>query len=440
MSPEHLLELARQHGVAEVYVSNSWSRAVFFEANRLKQIENTSSEGIALRLWQNNQPGLVVAYGDISPQTMVEKALAICAVNAPEEIYLATGSSFEPNQSLIPDLPPDLASGIVKESVKEITAPELISHGTEAIAQIIDLYPEVICGGGWDFSFQKMRLINSLGLDCSYDDYCVDGSLAAELVRDQDFLNISQSYSARQLFDHNLLTAPILQHLAWASQNAPTKNGKFPIIFTSKAADTLLETVSEAFNGRHLRQKTSPWLDKLNQLVVSELITLSQDPALGIHGMPFDDEGTPTKKVTWIEKGRLQGFYGDRRTAAELDLALTGNGWRGGLGSRPDPGLFNLIVNCGAGDLAHLISTISDGILIDQVLGDSADLAGDFSINVDLGYRIRQGQIVGRVKDTMVSGNVYSALNRVVGLGAERQWQGSLLTPPMIVEGLSVTS
>jgi PmbA protein len=59
---------------------------------------------------------------------------------------------------------------------------------------------------------------------------------------------------------------------------------------------------------------------------------------------------------------------------------------------------------------------------------------------VDLGYRVKNGKIIGRVKDTMLSGNVYTALNHVVAVGCDRQWHGSLYVPAMIVEGLSITS
>jgi PmbA protein len=48
---EQLLELAIKSGAeaAEVYQSRSLSRPVFFEANRLKQLETSQSEGTALR-------------------------------------------------------------------------------------------------------------------------------------------------------------------------------------------------------------------------------------------------------------------------------------------------------------------------------------------------------------------------------------------------------
>ena len=73
------------------------------------------------------------------------------------------------------------------------------------------------------------------------------------------------------------------------------------------------------------------------------------------------------------------------------------------------------------------------------MLGESAGISGDFSINVDLGYRVEKGEIVGRVKNTMVAGNVYTALKQVIELGGDVSWNGSCYTPSIILEGLSVT-
>ena len=50
---DQLLELAAKSGAeaAEVLQSRSLAYPVFFEANRLKQLESAQAEGTALRLW-----------------------------------------------------------------------------------------------------------------------------------------------------------------------------------------------------------------------------------------------------------------------------------------------------------------------------------------------------------------------------------------------------
>ena len=169
---------------------------------------------------------------------------------------------------------------------------------------------------------------------------------------------------------------------------------------------------------------------------------MSQHPDFGVYSSPFDDEGTPTQTKTWIDRGVLQGFYGDIRTCKELGIAPTGNGFRGDLGNYPSPGLFNLAIASSQtiqGDIVELAATLKNGLIVDQVLGEDSDLSGDFSINIDLGYRVKNGEIVGRVKDTMLSGNIYKALNQVTAVASDRAWHGSLYVPAMIVEGLSIT-
>jgi PmbA protein len=86
-----------------------------------------------------------------------------------------------------------------------------------------------------------------------------------------------------------------------------------------------------------------------------------------------------------------------------------------------------------------LIAVLDDGLIVDQMLGGGGSISGDFSINVDLGYRVKKGQIAGRVKDTMVAGNIYTALKQLVALGSDAEWNGSCYTPSLIVEGLSTT-
>ena len=68
-------------------------------------------------------------------------------------------------------------------------------------------------------------------------------------------------------------------------------------------------------------------------------------------------------------------------------------------------------------------------------------LAGDFAGNVLLGYRISNGKPAGRVKNTMISGNVYQALNNLVAVGSQARWVGGALrTPALCCRGVSVSA
>ncbi|MER3432707.1 MAG: peptidase C69 [Leptolyngbya sp. ERB_1_1] len=422
--PEQLLDLALRSGAecAEVFQSQSLSRPVFFEANRLKQLESTEAEGTALRLWKQGRPGLAVAYGAVEPQALVDRAIAISQLNEPEEIELSPASQLSY---------PDVGQSVSVE--------QLVEWGKIAIGLVRDRYPEVLSSGGWDCEAETTRLINSNGLDCGYMDTTLSGFLEVEWIRGDDFLNVADGQTERNRLDPVAIAQQVLQRLDWAKENVPTPVGRVPILFTSKAVDMLWGTVQSALNGKQVVEGASPWSDRLGNLVTSEAITLSQQPSVGPFSCPFDDEGTPTRMITFIDRGELKLFYADRTTGKALGSGTTGNGFRSGLGSYPTPGLFNLLIEPGTKSFLELISSIDQGLIVDQMLGDGAGISGEFSVNVDLGYRIEKGQIVGRVKDTMVAGSVYTALKNLVELGGDAEWNGSCYTPSAIVEGLSCT-
>jgi PmbA protein len=276
-------------------------------------------------------------------------------------------------------------------------------------------------------------------LRCGYTDTTLSCYLSAEWVRGDDFLSVSDGQTQRGSLDPTALAQQILQRLEWSHRNVASPTGRVPVLFTAKAADMLWGTVQAALNGKQVIERASPWSDRLGERVTSTELTLSQHPEAGPFSCPFDDEGTPTRPITFIKDGVLQLFYTDRTVGRALGCGTTGNGFRPGLGSYPTPGLFNLIVQPGFKDLQALISSLDQGIIVDQMLGGVAGISGEFSVNVELGYRVERGQVIGRIKDTMVAGNVYTALKNLVELGSDGDWNGSCYTPSVILDGLSIT-
>lgn len=421
---EQLLDRALKSGAeaAEVFQHQLVSSPVFFEANRLKQLEMSDSDGFALRLWHNSQPGLVVAHGLVDPQAVVDRALALSQLNEPEMIELTQGSA----QDYL-----DVGGMASTE--------QLMTWGKTAIALVREQFPESVCTGTWECESETTRLVNSHGLDISYTDTTLSSYLSAEWIRGDDFLVVADGQTQRNHLDPNPLADQLIQRLQWASESAPPLTGRVPVIFTSKAADMIWGTVQAALNGKQVLEKASPWSDRRETSVMSSSITLYQQPQVGPFSCPFDDEGTPTQPIVFVLDGVLQSFYTDRTISRLMGSTTTGNGFRHSLSSYPTPGLFNFMIQPGKATLDALVASLEVGLIVDQILGSGAGISGEFSINVELGYLVRHGQVTGRVKDTMVSGNVYAALKQGVELGNDGEWNGCCWTPSLIVEGLSVT-
>jgi PmbA protein len=259
-----------------------------------------------------------------------------------------------------------------------------------------------------------------------------------EWIRGEDFLAVYDGETSRGTLNLESVLAQILQRLEWAKENVEAPTGRVPVILTPNATSLLWGTVDAALSGKRVLEKSSPWSDRQGDLVATPQLSLAQHPNLQPYDCPFDDEGTPTQDLALIEAGRAVQFYCDRKTAKQLQQANTGNGFRPGLGSYPTPDLINLVVEPRSGSLTDFIRQLDHGIVIDQMLGEGAEISGDFSVNIDLGYRVEKGQIVGRVKDTMVAGNVYTALKELVGIGCDRVWSGAYYTPSLLLAELSV--
>jgi len=424
-TPEVILEAAKQAGAqeAEVYQLVSQAHPVYFEANRLKQLETNESEGIALRVWRDRAPGVAVAYGDVTAEQLVQRALALCELNPAEPLEM-TPNHYQhyPTQG------------------REMSQQELVEIGNSVIAQLRQNHPNVICSSELDCHQQTTRLINTQGTDCQYHHINLSAFFQVEWIRGEDFLDITDGVEDLEKLDLNPTIQRLSQNLVWAQQLTKPPTGRVPIIFTAKSAPLFWETVISALNGKGVWNQSSPWSHLLGQQVLSEQITLYQDPTITPERCPFDDEGMPTQFLTLIHQGQLQQFYSDRAIGRLLETGSTGNGFRPSLGSYPTPALVNLIVSKGQGELQDLIAQLDQGLVVDQLLGGDATLAGDFSANIELGYRVKNGEIVGRVKDTMIAGNIYTALNQLMTLGGDRENNGSFQTPSVVVDGLSVIS
>jgi len=93
-----------------------------------------------------------------------------------------------------------------------------------------------------------------------------------------------------------------------------------------------------------------------------------------------------------------------------------------------------------------MIKGVQEGLLVYDVigLGLGNPISGEFSVNVQLGYKIEHGEVVGRVKDVMLAGNVYDALKDIVAIGDRAEWLdafgGSHFIPPIQIGSLSVVA
>jgi len=234
-----------------------------------------------------------------------------------------------------------------------------------------------------------------------------------------------------ELWDPAHIASKIVEDLRNAETIADSPSGKVACMFAPEVFGQFLRVVMMGVNGRNVAKGDSPLRGRLGEKVFDEALTIVDDPHMNFRpgARAMDNDGVPTRRIAIVENGVLNCFLYDLDSAGLAGAEPTGNRGCGPYG-----------LDVPGGDATHeeLLSSVSDGVYVKQLMGfgQSNVMNGDFSCNVALGYRVRDGKMAGRVKNTMVAGNIYDLLASGVRLSSDRE-PGTFL-PYALLDGVSV--
>jgi len=428
-----LAQAKRAAEEAEVFTVSSEETSVQFEANRLKHIQSKQSSTVVLRIIRLGRIGYATTTKLNDSQNLVNNAVETAQFGMPAE--------FE-----FPSLTPYAKVEVFDPDVESVSIEEMIGLGEDLITTVTTHTPDIVCEAGITRAVISVHIINSRGGRADYRGSVFVLGVMGSLIRGTDMLFVGESESScHPLRESRAVADVVLQQLESAKNQASVPDKSLPVIFTPHGVATaLIPPLMAAFNGKIVLEGASPIGNKLGQPVFDEKLRLWDDPTVAYRpqSRPFDDEGIPSQRTPLIEQGTVASFLYDLQTAALANTRSTGNGSRnhGGLPA-PSPSAF--IIAPGDTTFDEMVNDIKEGLVIEQLMGAGQGniLGGDFSGNVLLGYKVENGKIVGRVKDTMVSGNIYQVLKQITAVGSEAKWVGGFLqTPHLYCPSVSVAS
>jgi len=430
---ERILEIAAaRFSAAEVFEENSETVSVDFEDNRLKEITTRQMRGVGLRIIHEGRIGFSSTTDLRRPERLVEMAAA--------SAQFGDEAAFELRGQ--PDGAPQVE--LYDDRTASMSAERMVEMGREGLDLCRKANPGYLYAAQLGATVHLQRVLNTAGLDFEYPSTGMRASVEIEEVTDEGLLQVYEYRTWGTSFDTLAdLARRVLDKMADASTVAPATPQEMPMIFTPKALDNLLMPIQVALNGKQVHKGASVLRGRIGEQVLDERLSISDDPTIPFApgSCPVDDEGVPAARRPVFEGGVLRTYFADLQTAGLLGIEPTGHGFRG-YSSRPSPSGTNTIIAPGETSLAEMKRDMERGLIIDETLGSGQSnvLAGEFSVNVLLGFLVEQGRIVGRVKDCMVAGNVYEVLSRVEAIGSERQWLGSVCAPPIMIRGLKLAA
>ncbi len=224
----------------------------------------------------------------------------------------------------------------------------------------------------------------------------------------------------------------------------PVESGVYDLVLTPLATgDILAYSLAPAFSALNVLENRSPIRDKLGKQVLSEEITLVDDPALeGATGTrPFDDEGVATKAKHVVDKGFIAGLLHNYYTARRMNTEPTGNGIRQRPHMLPLPNFTNMVLKPGSGSFEEFARDVSRGILVYEVIGHwmSDFVTGTAKATITHGLLVEGGRVVRPVKGVVIGGNVYEWLSsNLVGVGKDVVVYSNFAAPSIWIRGAKV--
>ncbi|MHB9029848.1 MAG: TldD/PmbA family protein [Candidatus Latescibacterota bacterium] len=423
--------MARRRGAsAEVFQTERSTIETTFEAGKLKTAERKSLLGVGLRVIREGRLGFAAASDVSRLDDLVDSALASARFGKeagfgfPGPGGSGAEASFDP-------------------AIESYGPADAIAEGRRAVEALRECCPKALTDVSISASVTSVRIANTSGLDARYRSTDFQHSATSIIVEGDSILWVADGGHYGTL---DIRTDDYVRKISDLARKAQTKapkvSGKLPVIFVAQEFPNLLQSIELGANGRRLVKGDSPLVGREGEKMLGHVTIYDNPFRTGAPGSrPFDDEGVPSQRTALFEEGIFRSFLFDLDTASQAGRASTGNAARGML-SAPSVGMSNLVLSPGDTDFEHMIRDLREGIIVYGVLGGGQSnlLAGDFALNVMLGFLIREGEIAGRLVDTMVSGNVYQAFGAIGALGKEVRPVGTHFVPDVLFSELSVSS
>ncbi|MGC9395472.1 MAG: TldD/PmbA family protein [Anaerolineae bacterium] len=408
-----LKQLTTQADQVEVVEIQREATSVSYESNRLKasQVEETS--GIAVRVVKDGQLGFAATSDTAATAKLVDNVLESAAYG--DKIPLVFPS---------PQPAPDVVTYDPK--IVEVPIPRLVEIGQEIVDLFLEVESESQVFVDLKRGVQSAKVRNHAGTDIAFQRSPLSIDVRIDRVQEDDVLMMFDTSGTTTWQENYMASAQELaEKLHLAKRNATVKSGRMPVIFSPTGALVLALPVLPAINGKNVYKGISPMRDKLGEKIFDEKLTIIDDPTISgkFASAAYDDEGVAHRRTTLIKNGVLNSFIYDLKTAAQAGAQSTGNGSRS-LFNPPRPSTTNFCIQPGNISLKEMLAGMDEGLLVEYPLGlgQGNIISGAFSNTWSLAFKVEKGEIVGRVKDISIAGNIYEMLQNIAALSRETAW------------------
>lgn len=428
---------------AELFYMKQFIDNIIFDANELQSIQGTETEGIGLRVKKNGRIGF-------STSTKFCEDIIGNAIECAEFGNISNITFADRNINFSRD-------EYLDETLDELHKDYLINKGENIIKQIRKFDKRINVNVSFSKTLEDVHLLTSSGFDGNYkkNRFCMGINMS--LTRENDIFLIDPGWlDMDKMEKESELIEEFISDISHGMNIVRIDSGRYPVLLSPHALSSFVWIFLEGVRGHNIFRKTSPLHSRLGEQIFDERISIYDDGAIpgGFNSRPFDDEGTESQKTILVENGILRNFLLDRSHAGKLNRLPTGNAFRNtvrlaaalkrGHYGYPMIAFSNIILKPGGTPGSQLLEDIKRGLFIKDISGITmGDIqSGDFTGTMSVGYKVEDGKIIGRLKNTAITGNIYTLFKEhLLGITSEHMdYFGVFNLPSMLFRDVEVTA
>lgn len=346
-------------------------------------------------------------------------------------------------QSADPDFPGLPAGGARRQATTyhESTASMTPAQRAETVRIVVDAaaQQDFVATGAFSCDFGELAIANTSGAE-AYAPLTLASLRAVIDANPPRGLGLQTGYAdaiSRDVaqIDARTVAERAAKKCALNVDPQPLPDGAYVAVLEEIAVADLLRFLARwGLSAQAVQEGRSFAVGKMDQQVCGPNFTLWDDAAdaRGL-ALPFDWEGVPTQRLNLVEAGVLQGLAYDSRTAAEEGRASTGHAVSSIMSfgeSWPAP--THLFVSPGQTPRDELVADVEHGVLVTRFhythCPEPQRLVATGTTR-DGTFLIREGQIVGALRNLRFTQSVLEAFSQIEALSAtpelHRDWWGS---------------
>ncbi|HEY4221775.1 MAG TPA: TldD/PmbA family protein [Myxococcota bacterium] len=438
-----VVERAQKRGASacEAYAEHVTATSASVEQNELKGASTAEHEAVGIRVFVGDSAGAKsgFAYVNRLDDDSINEAIG-------DAIAIANASPGDAANALVEPRPGRVTRGLWDDNLAKLSADVVVDSAARLLDQARAVDARVsVDNASFSTTSGVSAIVSSTGVSAAASEAAASYGLFGMAIDGDDVGSFDHVFDAARAHDEIDVDRVAHEYSARVLSLLEPKDGKTykgKVLFSPDAfEEVFLEALFEAIDGDTVWKGKSRLKDKLGKSIASKGFLLVDDGTIpgAVGSASFDREGLPHRRTVIVGDGVLHAFLYDGKAARRAGARPTGHA-QGSARSLPGIGTTNVRVGGGEASDEDLFKSLKDGLYVGRFSGNVDAVSGDFSGVAKGSFLVENGKKTAPVKETLIAGNVFDALQKLVAWGAKPHRNMATLCPLVLVDGIDVTA